>query len=278
MTHKLSLTKQYQSKSKLQECNHSQIFPESSPMSACAGQLRTSHRPATSSVLAITADRRNLIIDIAPHSLFSSVIISVAVTSCEGRRKPRLTFPPHDTLRKCSTTVSMPIQKRVEVRVQCNGQSLQEYPVPVSEAAPDNEYVCYIEATAGERFDVLIRYLPGYRVDRAKSLVAELSLDGLEIMAPPKLSKNLVTWNGALVDSVEHLCSNYSANITKHLSKTFYHSFGALEISMSKSSLLMQAKFTDDLKLRQLKKRSSIIRSCWTIWAKSKSESIEVAL
>lgn len=102
--------------------------------------------------------------------------------------------------------------------------------MPIGETAPSNENVCYIEAIAGERFEIMIRYLPGYRVDRAASLVYELSLDGTTFTFSPVRCKDLVTQNGTLVYPEEHVCDSNYLNVTKHLAKVSYYCFGTLEV------------------------------------------------
>lgn len=126
----------------------------------------------------------------------------------------------------------MPIRDLVEVRILRNRQPLPEYPVPPSETAPSHQNVRYIEATAGERFEVRVCFLAGYRVENAINLVFKLSLDGEDFSPVVKDCVKLPVSNGALLSPIEiclgHICTNISETRANH----FYYTFGVVELSM----------------------------------------------
>lgn len=127
----------------------------------------------------------------------------------------------------------MPVHDLVEVRILQNGQPLQEYPVPPDETTPSHENVRYIEATTGERFEILVRFLVGYRIENAANLVSTLSLDGMELEPTPIDRRELLVQNGKLLCPVNRCLSQLSTNVSTTSAKVYYYTFGVVELSMS---------------------------------------------
>lgn len=134
---------------------------------------------------------------------------------------------------KITIDFKMPIHDLVEVRILQNRQSLQEYSVPPGETAPSHETVRYIEAIAGERFEVNVRFLVGYRIENAANLVWTLSLDGMELEPTPIDRRELTVQNGKLLTPAKRVLSKLSINVSTTSAKVYHYTFGVVELSMS---------------------------------------------
>lgn len=99
----------------------------------------------------------------------------------------------------------MPQHDLVDVRVLVNGQALHEYPVLESDKVQQDEKACYIEASNDQCFEVSVRWLPGFDLKHATTLMSLLDLDGT-VWWPIKMSF-------VKVYHPSRMSSNYTRNI-----------------------------------------------------------------
>lgn len=119
----------------------------------------------------------------------------------------------------------MPVHDHLEVRITVDGQPLQEYQVPDDEETDGNKIVRYIEATVGQRFEVSVRWLPGFNLMQATNLIHSLHLDDQSLLPDPIERKVLTSQHDKL--KYEYSYKYRAANAGQ--GKTVYYSFGAFE-------------------------------------------------
>lgn len=133
----------------------------------------------------------------------------------------------------------MPFHDYVDVRVTVNGQPLQEYPDPDAEEAGNDQIVQYIEATVDQRFEVSIRWCPGFQLMNASNLVHSLCLDGHFFVPPQPIErKSLQSANSILNAETTFTYSNACVNLGQGQIRTADYSFGVLDICVLPSPSL----------------------------------------
>lgn len=124
----------------------------------------------------------------------------------------------------------MPVLDHIDVRVIVNGQPLQEYPDPDGEEAGEDQILRYIEATVDQRFEIIIRWLPGFQLKKASNLVHFLRLDGQNWVPPQPIEcKNLPS---VLKAEKSFSYCNANINLGQGQFKRAFYTFGALALSM----------------------------------------------
>jgi hypothetical protein len=127
----------------------------------------------------------------------------------------------------------MPFHDFIDVRVTVNGHPLQEYLDPDGGEAGGDQLVKYIEATVDQRFEVFIRWCPGFQLKHASNLVHKLCLDGLEIVPPQPIErKGLPAIKNILNAEQSFVYRNVTTALAQGQTGMIYYKFGALEIGM----------------------------------------------
>lgn len=133
----------------------------------------------------------------------------------------------------------MPIHDYIDVQVFVDGRPLQEYSDPDNEESSEDQIMRYIEATVGQRFEVLVRWLPGFQLKKASNLVHTLCLDGLSwVPDKPIDCKGLGTTNNVLQVGQSYRYGTATVNLGEGRIRKSYYNFGALDISMLAYMLL----------------------------------------
>ena len=125
----------------------------------------------------------------------------------------------------------MPKRGKIVVSTLVESRALQGYPIPEDEEPREGYMTRYIEAIVNQRFEILIKWLPGFPVHGAQNVMSEHQLDTeCYISAEPVSTHGTTNSRGSLKFELEQSLKCVSGVNVLGKQVTAYQTFGALGI------------------------------------------------